>query len=81
MDIITLKIEGMHCSMCESHICDDIRKALPNAKKVKASHLRGQATFLLEKGVDETPAIEKIEKDGYRILGKSREEKKSFFHR
>ena len=34
----TLKIEGMMCSMCEAHINDVIRKAVPGAKKVSSSH-------------------------------------------
>ena len=34
----TLKIDGMMCAMCEAHIADVIRKKLPDAKKVSASH-------------------------------------------
>ena len=37
MNQITLHIEGMMCGMCEAHICDTIRKAVPSAKKVSAS--------------------------------------------
>ena len=29
----TLKSNGMMCSMCEAHICDTIRKAIPEAKR------------------------------------------------
>ena len=36
----TLKIEGMMCSMCEAHINDVIRKAVPGAKKVSSSHAK-----------------------------------------
>ena len=32
-----LKIDGMMCGMCEAHICDAIREAVPSAKKVAAS--------------------------------------------
>ena len=28
----TLQIDGMMCGMCEAHICDTIRKAVPKAK-------------------------------------------------
>ena len=45
----TLKINGMMCPMCEAHICDVIRKAVPGAKKVSphSGHLssRPAATF------------------------------------
>ena len=30
----TMKIDGMMCGMCEAHVCDAIRKAVPAAKKV-----------------------------------------------
>ena len=28
-----LKIDGMMCSMCEAHICEAIRKAVPAADR------------------------------------------------
>ena len=34
-----VKIDGMMCGMCESHINDTIRKAVP-VKKVSSSHTR-----------------------------------------
>ena len=34
-----LKIDGMMCGMCESHVNDAIRKAFP-VKKVTSSHKR-----------------------------------------
>ena len=36
----TVKIDGMMCSMCESHVNDAIRNHL-NVKKVSASHGSG----------------------------------------
>ena len=45
----TLKIDGMMCSMCEAHINEVIRKAVPGAKKVSASHTRGEASFVSDK--------------------------------
>lgn len=38
---ITLKIDGMACGMCESHINDAVRSAFP-VKKVTSSHTRGK---------------------------------------
>ena len=40
----TVKIDGMMCSMCESHVNDAIRNHL-NVKKVSASHSKGEATL------------------------------------
>ena len=48
----TLGIEGMMCSMCEAHICEAIRKAVPSAKKVSASRGKKEASFLTEEPVD-----------------------------
>lgn len=44
---IKVKIDGMACSMCESHICDVIRKNF-DVKKVSASHRKGEAVILSE---------------------------------
>ena len=33
MSKITVKIDGMMCGMCEAHVCDAIRKAVPKAKR------------------------------------------------
>ena len=29
----TVSIDGMACPMCEAHICETIRRTLPDAKK------------------------------------------------
>ena len=42
----TVKIDGMMCGMCEAHVSDAIRKAVPSAKKVKASRVKKEATFI-----------------------------------
>ncbi len=64
----TLKIEGMSCSMCEAHICDTIRKAVPGAKKVAASHGKGVASFLSESQVPEAQLKAAIDATGYTCL-------------
>lgn len=68
MKKITLDIDGMKCSMCESHICDAIRKSLPSVKKVKASATKNEATFVIEDDVAEEIAVKEIESGGYRVL-------------
>ena len=68
MNKITVKIEGMACGMCEAHICDAIRRAFPEAKKVSASRRRGEATFLAE-NVPDREALEKAITDtGYTFV-------------
>ena len=41
----TLKIDGMMCAMCESHINDAVRQAVP-VKKVSSSHSKGETVIL-----------------------------------
>ena len=40
-----LSIDGMACSMCESHINDAIRREL-NVKKVTSSHSKGETVII-----------------------------------
>ena len=83
MNKVTLKIEGMSCSMCEAHINDVIRKTVPGAKKVTASHAKGEASFLTEEAVDETCLKDAIAATGYTCLSVTEEpyEKKGWFRR
>ncbi len=68
---ITVKIEGMACGMCEAHICDTIRKAFPEAKKVAASRKRGEASFLSEEAIDEDALKKAINGTGYTFISAS----------
>ena len=62
-----VKIDGMMCSMCESHICDHIRNNF-NVKKVTASHSKGQAVIISEEPVSAERLKEKIGETGYTVL-------------
>jgi copper chaperone CopZ len=63
-----LKIEGMMCGMCEAHICDAIRKAVPSAKKVTASRSKGEAAFVTEEAVAPDVLKTAIDATGYACL-------------
>ena len=78
----TLKIDGMMCAMCESHMNDAIRKAF-KVKKVTSSHTKGETVIISENPVDEGALREAIEPTGYRLEGISSEpyEKKGLFGR
>ena len=65
----TINIEGMMCGMCEAHVCDAIRKAVPSAKKVSASRSKGEASFLTEDVVDAERLKAAIDSTGYTCLG------------
>ena len=64
----TMNIEGMMCGMCEAHISDVIRKTVPDAKKVFASHSKGIATFLSEVIPSEEELKSEIAKTGYNCI-------------
>ena len=65
----TMKIDGMMCGMCEAHICDAIRKAVPEAKKVTASKSKKEASFLTDEAVDNDFVKAAINATGYTCLG------------
>ena len=59
-----VKIDGMMCGMCESHINDAIRNAF-SVKKVSASQSKGEADIISEEPIDEAKLREVIGKTGY----------------
>ena len=65
----TMKIDGMMCGMCEAHVCDAIRKAVPTARKVVASRSKKEASFLTEDAVDTERLKAAIDATGYSCLG------------
>jgi copper chaperone len=80
----TVKIEGMACGMCESHINDAIRRAFPSAKKVSSSHKKKTSIFFTEEPVEPSEVKAAIEATGYQYLSsESRycEKKKGLFRR
>ena len=48
----TVHVEGMKCGMCESHVNDAVRKAVP-VKKVTSSRSRNETTVIAETELDE----------------------------
>ena len=77
-----LKINGMACSMCESHINNVIRSEF-DVKKVKASHKTGTAEIISENALDKDRLERAIAQTGYEVEAYSSEpyEKKSLFRR
>ena len=57
------------CPMCEAHVCDAIRKAVPSAKKVAASRSKKEASFLTEEPVDGKLLKAAVDATGYSCLG------------
>lgn len=69
----TVKIDGMMCGMCEAHVSDAIRRAMP-VKKVSASHAKGTAVILSENALDEAALRRAIDETGYQVVAVSARE-------
>ena len=69
----TLKIDGMMCGMCESHI---------NTKKVTSSAKDGETVIISDNEIDIPWAKKEIKEIGYELVSHKSEpyEKKGFFH-
>ena len=65
--VTTLKIDGMACGMCESHINDTIRKAF-SVKTVKSSFKTGTAVIVSEEPLEEQALHQAIDPTGYRLV-------------
>lgn len=69
----TLKIDGMMCGMCESHINDAIRNSF-DVKKVNSSHIKGETVIVSREALDEDKIKSVIDKTGYELKSISSEE-------
>lgn len=78
----TLKIDGMMCGMCESHVNDAIRNAFP-VKKVTSSHSKGETVIISEEALSEDKIREVMQPTGYELKDITSEsyEKKGLFSR
>ena len=82
----TVKVDGMMCGMCESHVNDAVRKAF-QVDKVTSSHSKGETVIISDGPVDEAKLKTAISATGYEVKGITSEpyEKKkglfSFLHK
>ena len=78
----TLKIDGMMCGMCESHVNDAIRNAFP-VKKVISSHSKGETVIISVEALSEDKIKEVMQPTGYELKDITIEpyEKKGLFSR
>ena len=78
----TVHIDGMMCAMCESHVNDAVRRALP-VKKVTSSHKTEETVLLTQEPPDQAALTAAIEATGYRVLSITQEpyEKHGLFSR
>lgn len=77
---ITLKLEGMMCSMCEAHASEAVREAW-EIKKVNSSRKNGETVIITENDISDAELKDVMEKTGFTVLSIIREpfEKRGFF--
>ena len=77
---ITLKIDGMMCGMCESHVNDAVRRAF-KVKKVTSSHKKATTEIIAEQDIADEALSKALGELGYKLMGSQREpyEKKGLF--
>ena len=77
----TLKIDGMMCGMCESHMNDVVRKSC-SPKKVNSSAKNGETVVISAAPLDIPYLKQQIKDIGYELVSYTSEpyEKKGFFH-
>jgi len=63
-----IQIDGMACTMCEAHVNDAVRRAVPGVTKLRSSYKKGETSFVTETTPDAEALREAIEKTGYRVL-------------
>jgi copper chaperone CopZ len=69
---IVLKVDGMMCGMCESHINDAVRGAF-KVKKVTSSHSKGETVIITEQDIDEDNLRNTVDKTGYTVISVTKE--------
>ena len=74
----TLKIDGMMCGMCESHLNDLVRSNC-KVKKVTSSAKKGETVIVSESEPDIEMLREKIAGIGYQLLSSESEPYESKF--
>ena len=62
----TVRVDGMSCNMCESHVNEAIRKAFP-VKKVTSSRKKGLTEILSETPPDAETLRAAIAATGYAV--------------
>lgn len=78
----TVQVNGMMCGMCESHVNDAVRKAVP-VKKVTSSQSKQETTVITQTELNEETLRSAISATGYEV-GEIRKEpwkKKDLFGR
>ncbi len=64
----TVKVEGMMCPMCETHVNEAVKKEFPEVQSVKSSHKKNETVIISEKEYSEEDLRTVIDKSGYKVI-------------
>ncbi|HPY79825.1 MAG: heavy-metal-associated domain-containing protein [Erysipelotrichaceae bacterium] len=80
MNKIVIKVDGMHCGMCEAHVNDAVRK-VKGVNKVNSDRSKGEVVVIAKEDINIKDIKDAITKQGYRVISEYNEpyEKKGFF--
>ena len=67
MNRYTLKIDGMMCSMCETHVNEIVRKGF-DIHKVKSNHSKNEVIFSTDLNLSDEDIKKVFEPTGYKVL-------------
>lgn len=78
----TVRIDGMMCGMCESHVNDAIRSRL-SVKKVNSFHKKGETIIISGNELTKEKVMTALDGSGYNVMYVScvPYEKRGLFHR
>ena len=79
---IKAKVDGMMCSMCESHVNDAVRAAF-KVHKVTSNHSKGETVIQTETDISDEELKQVIGATGYEVgtITRSEHEKRGLFGR
>ena len=80
MKKVNLNIDGMHCSMCESHV-NDVLRDVKGVKKASSNYHKNTASVITEDDIDVNEIVNALSKEGYKVIDYKVEDyvKKPFF--
>lgn len=67
MNRYKLKIDGIMCSMCETHVNEIVRKGF-KINKVKSNHSKNEVIFTSEEDISKDTIKKVFEPTGYKVL-------------
>ena len=66
--LTTARVEGMMCQMCETHVSEAVRRAFPDARKIKSSRKKSEVSFVTDTEINKELLEKAIKDTGYDFI-------------